>query len=139
MLMYQNQAEKLIQTLVNCIPEINDDSKKIISQWGDVYKQGFENLRKAVDDGYARIEEFFNKNAISMFHDQTEKMFSAFFNQTNWMPDDLRKTVDELTDIHKKSCENFSKQVDESIRCMENFKPAEKGLKTDTKKKKLTP
>lgn len=50
MLMYQNQAEKLIQTLVNCIPEINDDSKKIISQWGDVYKQGFENLRKAVDE-----------------------------------------------------------------------------------------
>jgi hypothetical protein len=85
------------------------------------YKKGFDDLKKAIDEGYDKVEEFFDRNAMVMFQDQTDKMFNAFLNQKNWMPMDLKKTLEELTDMYKKGCGEFTKQVDENIQRMGIF------------------
>jgi gas vesicle protein len=122
--MFQEQAEKLMKTLVERTPGISDEGKKIINQWTDVYKKGIEDLKEAIDDGYDKIEALFDSNAMIMLQDQTEEMFNAFLNQQNWMPMDLKKTMEELTATYKKGCEDFKKNLDENIRRMENFCPA---------------
>jgi gas vesicle protein len=134
MALLQNQAEKLMKTLVDHTPGISDEGKKVVEQWTDAYKKGLDDLMKAVDDGYEKIEEFINSSAMSMFQDQTEKMFDAFLNQKAWMPVDLKKTMEELTATYTKGCEDFKKRLDENIKQMGNFyAPAEK---TQTKDKK---
>jgi gas vesicle protein len=136
MVMLQNQAEKLMKTLVDHTPGISDEGKKVIDQWTDAYKKGIDDLKKAIDDGYDKIEAFFDSNAMVMLQDQTEKMFNAFLNQQNWMPQDLKKTMEELTAMYKKGCEDFKKNLDENIRRMENFYPVAKKAQENNKQKK---
>ncbi len=134
MTLLQNQAEKLMKTLVDHTPGISDEGKKVIDQWNDAYKKGFEDVKKAVEEGYDKIEEFLNNNAMTMFQEQTEKMFDAFLNQKTWMPVDLKRTMEELNAVYTKGCDEFKKNLDENIKRMESFyAPVEK---TQTKDKK---
>jgi polyhydroxyalkanoate synthesis regulator phasin len=61
MLMLQEQAEKLLKTFVTQAPGMNDDTKKVLDQWMGVYKKGRDDFKKAMDEGYAKVEEFFDK------------------------------------------------------------------------------
>lgn len=132
--MLQNQAEKIMKTLVDHTPGINDEGKKVIDQWTDAYKKAFDDLKKAIDDGYDKVEEFFNSAAMMILQEQTEKMFDAFLNQKNWMPQDLKKTMEELTSTYTKGCDDFKKYFDENIKRMENSYSS--ANKTPTKDKK---
>ena len=134
MALLQKQAEKLMKTLVDHTPGISDEGKKVIDQWTEAYKKGFEDLNKAIDEGYDKVEEFFNSAAMVMLQDQTEKMFDAFLNQKNWMPQDLKKTMEELTTTYTEGCDDFKKHLDENIKRMENLYPS--ANKTPTKEKK---
>jgi len=71
-----------------------------------------------------------------MFQEQTEKMFNSFLNQANWMPQDLKKTMEELAATYKKGCDEFKKYVDENIWRMEYFSPITNKPQTKTKQKK---
>ena len=64
MIMLQNQVEKLMKTLVDHTPGMSDVGKKVIDQWTDAYKKGIGDLKKAIDEGYDKVEEFFDSNAI---------------------------------------------------------------------------
>ncbi len=134
MALLQNQAEKLMKTLVDHTPGISDEGKKAIEQWNDVYKKGFEDVKKAVEEGYDKIEEFLNNSAMTIFQEQTEKMFDAFLNQKTWMPVDLKKTMEELNTAYTKGCDEFKKHLDENIKRMESFYTSVE--KTQTKDKK---
>jgi len=107
MALFQNQTEKLMKILIDLTFGISDEGKKVFDQWTDASKKGFDDLVKAVDDGYEKIEELINSSAMAMFHEQTEKMFDAFWNQKTWMPVDLKKTLEELTAVYTKGCEEF--------------------------------
>ena len=123
---YQNQTEKLLKTFVDHIPGISDEGKKFIDQWSDAYKKGIDDLKKIIDEGYAKVGEFLENKTIFNSQDQTDKMFNPFLNQNNWIPLDMKKRMEELTDNYKSSYDKFQKIVNENIKHMENISPVKK-------------
>jgi hypothetical protein len=61
MTMLQDQAEKLLKTFVEQSPGMNDEGKKVLEQWVGVYKKGRDDFKKAMDEGYAKVEDYFEK------------------------------------------------------------------------------
>jgi len=61
LIMLQDQAEKLMKTFVEQAPWMNDDGRKVLEQWVGVYKKGRDDFKKAVDEGYTKVEDFFEK------------------------------------------------------------------------------
>ncbi|HOJ13458.1 MAG TPA: hypothetical protein PLS81_01085 [Deltaproteobacteria bacterium] len=61
MVMLQDQAEKIVRNLMDQAPWMNADARRILDQWIDTYKKGREEFKKAMDDGYAKVEEYFAK------------------------------------------------------------------------------
>jgi hypothetical protein len=48
-------------------------------------------------------------------------MFNTFLNQANWMPQDFKKATEELTNMYKKSYDEFKKYTDENMNRMKDF------------------
>lgn len=134
MTMVQGQSEKLLKTFSDQTPGINDENRKMIEQWSDAYKKGIKDFKKIMDEGYINMEKLFNSNSIDMFQEQAERMFNSYLNQINWIPPDLKKTMEEFAATYKKGCEEFKKYVDENIWRIQNFSPNVK--KSPAKKKK---
>ena len=126
-------AEKLVKTFFDHVPGTSDEGKKVIDQCIDSYNKGFDDLKQALDEGYAKVEASFDNNAMLMFQDYIKKMFNVFLNQRNWMPQDLNKTMGKLAVNYKNGSDEFNKYVDENIRCMKYFFPVTN--KTQTKPK----
>jgi division protein CdvB (Snf7/Vps24/ESCRT-III family) len=61
MVMLQEQAEKLMKTILDQAPWMTDDGRKALDQWVGAYRKGREEFKKSVDDGYKKVEEFFSK------------------------------------------------------------------------------
>jgi polyhydroxyalkanoate synthesis regulator phasin len=136
MVMLQDQTEKFLNTCVNKSPGMSDESKKVMDRWVGGYKKSRDDFKKAIDNGYAKVEAFFDYNAILRFQDETEKMFNIFLNQANWMPQDFKKAMEELAATYKKGRDEFKKYVDENIRRVEDFYSTAKKPQTKTKKQK---
>ncbi|KQC11228.1 MAG: hypothetical protein APR62_10330 [Smithella sp. SDB] len=136
MVTIQSQAEKLMKTFVDQTPGISDEGRKVINQWKDTCKKGIDDFKKAIDEGYARVEAFLESDTMAKLQDQAENMFNSYLNQANWLPPDLKKTMDDLTSTYKKSCNEFKKYVDENIWRMVNFPSAATKSQTKTKKQK---
>lgn len=140
MVMIQDQAEKLLKPFIDNSPGINDESKKMIDQWTSDYKQRRDSFKKTVETGYdnasAKMEEFFDCNAILRFQEQNEKMFSTFMNQAGWMPPDYKKAAEDLSAIYKKCCEEYKKYVEEKVNHMGDCfsEPGKKETKTGKRK-----
>jgi hypothetical protein len=127
MVLLQDQTEKLLKPFVDNSPGMSDENKKILDKWTNEYKKSREDFKKAIDNGYAKVEAFFDYNAILKFQEQNEKIFNAFLNQTNLMPQDFKKAMDELAATYKNSREEFKKYVEENInRAGDFFSPADK-------------
>ena len=132
----QNQAGKIMTTFVDLTPGITDEGKKVMEQLNSMYKKNLDEFKKAVDEGYVKVEEFFDSDTVIMFQDKTKKMFDVFPNQTNWMPFDFKKTMEESFAMYKRGYDEFKKQFDENIKRMENYFPVSNKPQTDTKKQK---
>ena len=61
MVMLQEQAEKLLKTFVEQTPGMSDEGRKVLDQWTGVYKKGRDDFKKAMDDGYAKVNDFFDR------------------------------------------------------------------------------
>jgi hypothetical protein len=134
MVMLQDQTEKILKPFVDQSPSMSDENKKMLDQWTSEYKKSRDDFKKAVDNGYAKVEAFFDFNALLNFQEQNEKMFNEFWEQANWMPQDFKKAVKELADTYKNCRDNFKKYVDENVNHVDDyFSP---GKKTQTKSKK---
>ena len=136
MVMLQNQAEKIMKTFVGNIPGVTDEGKKVMDQLNSMCKKNSDDFKKAVDEGYAKVEKFFDNDTMVMFQDQTKKMFDAFSNQKSWMPFDFKKTMEESVAMYKKGCDEFKKQLDENIQRMEKFSSVANRPQTNTKQQK---
>jgi gas vesicle protein len=132
--MVQGQAEKLLKAFVDRTPGLSDEHKKIMNQWSESYKKGIEYFKKAMDEGYVKMGQFLDSHFMDAFQEQTEKMFNSYLNQINWIPPDLKKTIDEFASTYKKGCEEFKKYVDENIWRIQNFSPNVKKTRTTKKK-----
>ena len=91
MVTIQGQAEKLMKTFVDQTPGMSDEGKKVMNQWKDACKKGIDDFKKAIDEGYTRIEAFFENNTMANFQNQAENIFNSYLNQANWIPPDLKK------------------------------------------------
>ena len=63
MVALQDQAEKMTTNLVDQAVWIPADGKKALGEWIGVLKQGRDNLKKALDEGYATFGAFVDVSA----------------------------------------------------------------------------
>lgn len=137
MSVFQEQAEKFLKAYIDHVPGISDEGKKVIDQWSDLYKKGFDDLKKAVDEAYDKAESFSEYNdAMSMFQDMTKKIFDLFSYQNDGISFDFMKNMEELVAMYKKGYEEFNKQLDDNIERGANFFPASAKPQTQRRKKK---
>jgi len=57
----QDQMEKMVNTFVDQASWLPADGKKAFSSLITTYKKGREDLKKLVDDGYRKVEDYIEK------------------------------------------------------------------------------
>ena len=124
--MIQDQAENILLTFVQNMPGMNNGGSEVVNQWISVYKKSRDDFKKAVDDGYAKVESFLDYNNVIMYNDQTKEMFK------NWVPQDFTKYMDEMAAIYKNSYDKFKKHIDENIQRLQDVSPVVNKKKTKT-------
>jgi len=60
MVMLQEQAERLANTLLAQATWLPEEGKKVINEWVEAYKKGREDFKKAVDENFKKVEDFFS-------------------------------------------------------------------------------
>jgi len=78
---------------------------KIGQQMIEFYKATFDNSFKA----------------MSMLHEQTEKMVDMFLSQATWLPEEGKKALTDWINTYKKGRDDFKKAVDDSFQKVESF------------------
>lgn len=131
MVMLQDQAVKFLRAFVDQSPGIKDEGKKVVDQWVGVYNKSRDNFKKAIDEGYSKLESLPDYNALIMFPEQAEKIFNTFLNCNKWMPQDFNKNMDEMITMYRNGYKEFNKHLSESKRYFEDFLSA--AGKSDTK------
>ena len=136
MVTIQDQAEKIMKTFVDHTPGITDEGKRVIDQLNSVYKKNGDDFKKVIDEGYVKVETFFDSDTMVMFQDQTQKMFDLFSNQKSWMPFDFKKIMEESAAMYKKGCDEFYKKLNENVQHMGKFSSVANKPQTNTKQQK---
>jgi hypothetical protein len=131
----QKQTEKFVKALISYYPGMTDEGRKLVDQWNDAYKKAINDLKQSIDEGYIKLNELFDSNAIYILQDQTGSIFKNIFNKDNSNPFDLNKTMEEWNAMYKKGFDEFKKNIDSSIKSMENLFPAAEKTRKDTKRK----
>jgi hypothetical protein len=60
LVMLQQQTEKMVNTFVDQASWLPEEGKKVITEWTKAYKKGSEDFRKAADENFKRVEDFFS-------------------------------------------------------------------------------
>ena len=81
------------------------DLKKMTKQMIDFQKATFDNTF----------------NAMTLLQEQAERMASMFLGQTQEIPEEGRKAVNEWVKASKKGREDFRKSVDDSFKKVEDY------------------
>jgi hypothetical protein len=55
----QEQTEAMVSTFMAQVPWIPEEGKKAMGEAMGMYKKAFEDYRKAVSDGFSKMEELF--------------------------------------------------------------------------------
>ena len=61
MVMLQEQAERMTNTMLEQATWLPAEGRKAITDWADAYKKGRENFKKLVDDNFQKVDEYFSK------------------------------------------------------------------------------
>ena len=59
MLMIQEQNAKMVNTFLEQATWMPEEGKKVIRDWVDAYKKGCENFKKAADENYKKVDDYF--------------------------------------------------------------------------------
>ena len=59
MLTIQEQNAKMVSTFLEQATWMPDEGKKLVRNWVDACKKGCEDFKKAADDNYKKVDEFF--------------------------------------------------------------------------------
>ena len=60
MVLLQEQAESMADTLLGQATWMPEEGRKAINDWLKAYKQGREDFRKGADENFKRVEDFFS-------------------------------------------------------------------------------
>lgn len=61
MTMVYEQNERMLETFLGQTTALPEEGKKVIKDWMSAYRNGCEDFKKQVDENYAKVEEYFNK------------------------------------------------------------------------------
>ena len=59
MVMLQEQTERMASTLIEQAAWMPEEGRKLIRNWVDAYKKGYEDFKKTADENYKKVDEFF--------------------------------------------------------------------------------
>jgi hypothetical protein len=59
MIMMQEQTERMANTLIEQAAWMPEEGKQVINDWVKAYKKGREDFKKAVDENFKKVEDFF--------------------------------------------------------------------------------
>lgn len=59
--MVYEQNEKMFETFLAQATGLPEEGKKAIQDWMSTYRTGCTDFKKQVDDNFAKVEEFFDK------------------------------------------------------------------------------
>jgi polyhydroxyalkanoate synthesis regulator phasin len=59
MVMLQEQAETMVNTLLGQATWLPEEGKRAIDDWVKAYKQGRDDFKKLVDQSFHKVEDFF--------------------------------------------------------------------------------
>lgn len=76
-------------------------------------------VNQVVEFNKATLENTYN--SICMVQEQAERMGELVLNQSTWLPEEGKKTLQDLIDTYKKGREDFKKNIDESFQKVEDF------------------
>ena len=62
MTMVYEQNEKMLETFLNQATWLPEEGKKAISDWMAAYRNGCSDFKKMVDENYAKVEAYFDKD-----------------------------------------------------------------------------
>ncbi|MFV0437077.1 MAG: hypothetical protein ACK5PS_06770 [Desulfopila sp.] len=61
MTMVYEQNEKMVETFLSQAAWMPAEGKKAITDWLTAYRNGCNDFKKLVDDNYAKVEDYFDK------------------------------------------------------------------------------
>ncbi len=61
MAMLQGQMESVISTFVDQSTGATEEGKKAAKEWAAIYKKGFEDFKRSVDDNFKKVDSFFQQ------------------------------------------------------------------------------
>jgi hypothetical protein len=61
MTMVYQQNEKMVETFLGQAQWMPEEGRKAIKDWLSAYRTGCDDLKKLVDDNYAKVEDYFEK------------------------------------------------------------------------------
>lgn len=120
MVMMQQQAENILN-IFHYLPIMTDGGKKFMQQRTNLYKKWIDDLKKAMDQGYAQIEHFYDNKAMADLRDQTHKAFDTCMTHKNRMPEDVNALLGKLNHLYKKGCREFKKYVEDNRQQIQNY------------------
>ena len=132
MVMMQQQAENILN-IFHYLPIMTDDGKKFMKQRTDLYKEWIDDLKKAMDEGYARIEQFYDNKAMADFRDQTRRVFDTCMTHENWMPEDINALLGKMDNLYERGCREFKKYLEENRPQVQNYYKNTSKTKTKSK------
>jgi hypothetical protein len=59
--MLQEQMEKVINLYIDQTSGMSEESKKAAKDWASMYKKGYDDFKKLVDDNFKKMEAFFQE------------------------------------------------------------------------------
>lgn len=59
----QDQAEQSLSLFLDKNPLMPEESKKVVMEWGKIYRKSREDFKQILDDGYDRMESYFENAA----------------------------------------------------------------------------
>ena len=62
MAMLQGQMDSIFNTFVDQSSGLTEEGKKAAKEWAAIYKKGFEDFKRSVDDNFKKVDSFFQQD-----------------------------------------------------------------------------
>jgi hypothetical protein len=59
MVMVQEQTEKMVNSFMEQSTWLPEEGRKVIGEWVKAYKKGRDDFKKAVDENFKKVDDFF--------------------------------------------------------------------------------
>ena len=57
--MMQNQTEQMVNSFMNQSSWLPEEGGKALNEWVNAYKKARDNFKKAIDESYKRVQDYF--------------------------------------------------------------------------------